>query len=129
MAPGAAAQTRGIAVAGALLHLFAFFADGGLQRAADALAISAILRRSPRSQLCHHFRHFPPAVFDEHAAFLGFSAAVPLCGAQRRDQYDRVESAVDARERAGSSGEAYGRAVAASSRGERQRFGELRQWL
>src|SRR6267154_4460672 len=112
MAAGAAAQTGGIAFAGALLHLFAFFADGGLQRAPDALAISAILRRSPRSQLCHHFRHFPPAVFDEHAAFLGFSAAVPLCGAQRRDQYDCLEPAMDARERARGSGKAYGWAMA-----------------
>src|SRR6267154_1537843 len=129
MAAGAAAQTGGIAFAGALLHLFAFFTDGGLQGAADALAISAILRRSPRSQLRNNFRHFPPAVFDEHAAFLGFGAAVPLCGAQWRDQYDRVEPAMDARERAGSSGEAYGWAVAAGARGKRQRFGELRQWL
>src|SRR6266404_8654532 len=96
MAAGAAAQTGGIASAGALLYLFAFFADGCLQRAADALAISAILRRSPRSQLCHHFRHFPPAVFDEHAAFLGFGAAVPLYGSQRRAQYDCLESALDA---------------------------------
>src|SRR5712672_239895 len=115
MAAGAAAQTRGIALAGALLHLFAFFADGGLQRAADALAISAILRRFARSQLCNNFRHFPPAVFDEHAAFLGFGAAVPLCGAQWRDQYDCVEQAVDARERARGSGEAYGRAMATGS--------------
>src|SRR6267154_3971477 len=129
MAAGAAAQTGGIAFARALLHLFAFFADGGLQRAADAVAISAILRRSPRPQLRNNFRHFPPAVFDQHAAFLGFGAAVPLCGAQRRDQYDCLESAMDARERAGSSGEAYGRAVAPDTRGERQRFGELRQWL
>src|SRR6267142_7133638 len=112
MAAGAAAQTRGIAFARALLHLFAFFTDGGLQRAADALAISAILRRLARSQLCHHFRHFPPAVFDEHAAFLGFGAAVPVCRAQRRDQYDCLESAVDACERTRGSGEAYGRAVA-----------------
>src|SRR5712671_8172476 len=112
MAASAAAQTRGIAFARALLHLFAFFADGCLQRAADALAISAILRRSPRSQLCHHFRHFPPAVFDEHAAVLGFGAAVPLCGAQRRDQYDCLESALDARERARSSSETYGWAMA-----------------
>src|SRR5882757_3813346 len=112
MAAGAATQTRGIAFAGALLHLFAFFTDGGLQGAADALAVSAILRRSPRSQLRNNFRHFPPAVFDEHAAFLGFGAAVPLCGSQRRDQYDCLESAVDARERARSSGEAYGWAMA-----------------
>src|SRR5260221_4474651 len=112
MAASADAQTRGIAFARALVHLFAFFADGCLQRAADALAISAILRRSPRSQLCHHFRHFPPAVFDEHAAFLGFSAAVPLCGAQWRDQYDCLEPAVDACERTRGSGEAYGWALA-----------------
>jgi len=40
------------------------------------------------------FRHLSPAVFDEHAAFWDFLAqAFPLCGAQRRDQYDRVESA------------------------------------
>src|SRR5882724_8809006 len=129
MAAGAAAQTRGVAFTGALLHMFAFFVDGCLQRAADALAISAILRRSPRRELRHHFRHFPPAVFDEHAAFLGFGAAVPICGAQRRDQYDRVESAVDARERARSSSETYGWALAPDTRGERQRFGELRQWL
>src|SRR5712672_2978739 len=129
MAASAAAQTRGIAFARALLHLFAFFADGCLQRAADALAISAILRRSPRSQLRNNFRHFPPAVFDEHAAFLGLGAAVPLCGAQRRDQYDCLESAVDACERAGGSSEAYGWVVAAGARGKRQRFGELRQWL
>src|SRR5438270_3731605 len=112
MAAGAAAQTRGIAVARAPLHLFAFFADGGLQRAPDALAISAILRRFARSQLCNNFRHFPPAVFDEHAAFLGFGAAVPLCGAQRRDQYDCLESAVDARERARGSSKTYGWALA-----------------
>src|SRR6267143_2186274 len=117
MAASAAAQTRGIAFARALLHLFAFFADGCLQRAADALAISAILRRSPRSELRHHFRHFSPAVFDEHAAFLGFGAAVPLCGAQRRDQYDRVEPAVDASERARGSREAYGWALAPDTRG------------
>src|SRR5882757_10036447 len=115
MAAGAAAQTRGIAFAGALLHLFAFFTDGGLQRAADALAISAILRRSPRSQLRNHFRHFPSAVFDEHAAFLGFGAAVPICRAQRRDQYDCLEPAVDACERARGSREAYGWAMATGS--------------
>src|SRR5882762_9900066 len=112
MAAGAVAQTRGIAFARALLHLFAFFADGCLQGSVDALAISAILRRLARSQLCHHFRHFPPAVFDEHAALLGFGAAVPLCGTQRRDQYDCLESAVDARERARGSSEAYGWAMA-----------------
>src|SRR5882762_5753915 len=112
MAAGAAAQTRGIAFAGALLHLFAFFADGGLQRAADALAISAILRRLARSELRHHFCHFSPAVFDEHAAFLGFGAAVPLCGTQRRDQYDCLEPAVDACKRARGSREAYGWALA-----------------
>src|SRR5437868_10531182 len=115
MAAGAAAQAGGIGFARALLHLFAFFTDGGLQRVADALAISAILRRSPRSQLCHDFCHFPPAVFDEHAAFLGFGAAVPLCRTQRRDQYDRLESAVDARERTRGSGEAYGWALAAGA--------------
>src|SRR5258706_10549669 len=124
MAAGAAAQTGGIAFAGALLHLFAFFADGCLQGSVDAVAISAILRRLARSELCHHFRHLSPAVFDEHAAFLGFGAAVPLCGAQRRDQYDRVESAVDARERARSSSETYGWALGPDTRGESQRFGE-----
>src|SRR6266478_5005595 len=113
MAAGAAAQTGGIAFAGALLYLFAFFTDGCLQRAADSLAISAILRRLARSQLCHDFRHFSPAVFDEHAALLGFGAAVPICGTQRRDQYDCLEPAVDACERTRGSGEAYGRAVAA----------------
>src|SRR6266404_363313 len=115
MAAGAAAQTGGIAVAGALLHLFAFFADGCLQGSVDALAISAILRRLARSELCHHFRHFPPAVFDQHAAFLGFGTAVPICRTQRRDQYDCLEPAVDACERTRGSGEAYGRAVAAGA--------------
>src|SRR6266403_103747 len=98
MAAGAAAQTGGIAVAGALLHLFAFFADGCLQGSVDAVAISAILRRLARSQLCHHFRLFPPAVSNNHPALRDLGAAVPRWANKRRDQSDGAEPAGDAGE-------------------------------
>ena len=110
MAIGAAAQARGVVAAAALLHLFAVVADGRLQRVADALAVSAILRRFARSFVCHDVRGLSPALFDEHFAVVASGAAVPLLGAQRRDQHDRFQSAVASREGSGTAREADGRA-------------------
>ena len=45
-------------------------------------------------------RDFSPALFHEHAAYLDACAAVPVRGAQRRNQHDWRESQVDARARA-----------------------------
>src|SRR5580692_12351633 len=84
-------QTRRIAPSRALLSLFALLANGRLQGPPHALAIPAILRRSPRRRLRHHIRDLPSALLDQHAALLGSRAAFPLCRPQRRDQHHRLE--------------------------------------
>ena len=58
VAIGAAAKTRRVGAAAALLHLFAFIADGRLQGTAHAVAVSAILRRFARSSFATTFAVF-----------------------------------------------------------------------
>ena len=118
-------ETRGVVAAAALLHLFAVVADGRLQRAADAVAVSAILRRFARSFVCDDVRGFSPALFDEHVAFVASGAAVPVFGAQRRDQYDHFQPALDSREGSRTAREADRGHVVPDSGRKRQRFGEL----
>src|SRR5215467_14185782 len=91
MAAGSAPQKSRVFATGALLRLFAFFADGRLQRTADALAVSAILRGPSRPSLRHDLRYLSPALFDQHAAFVESCSAFPLLCAQRRNQHDRFE--------------------------------------
>src|ERR1700682_548503 len=92
MATGSTAQTRRVTFAGALLHLLAFFADGGLQGVTDTVAVSAVLRRFTRSSFRHDVCCFSPAVFDQHTAVVASGAAVPVRGAQRRNQHDCFQS-------------------------------------
>src|SRR5438128_129860 len=108
-----------------MLRLFALVAVRCLQRLTHAVAVSPVLRRPARFFLRNDLRDFSSAIFDKHAAIVALGAAIPVCRTQRRDQYDRVQSAVVARKRAADSQRFGGWTVVQRPRTKRQRLGEL----
>ncbi len=70
-------------------------------------------------------RGFSSAVFDEHFAFLASGAAVPVFSAQRGDQYDHLEPALDSRQRSRTAREADGGQMVQDFGRKRQRLGEF----
>src|SRR5262249_56934932 len=86
-----------------MLRLFALFPNRCVQGIAHAVAVSSVLRRPARFLFRDKLCDLPSAIFDEHAAVLALGAAVPLRRAQWRNQYDRFQSALAARERAADS--------------------------
>jgi len=120
--PSAEAHRRGGARGD--VFLFAVFADGGVQRAAGAVAICRVLPGSGRPGLHRSLRHLSPAVCDEHAALVVAGAAVPHRGAQRGNQYHCLQPAVDAGARDGIAGRIRGRRMVPCTGRGRERFGQ-----
>ncbi len=82
---------------GMFYHPFALVAHHRLQRPAARAADREILQRTFRSG-CHQ-RALPgaPALFHQHISHLATGASVPLCRAQRRNQYRARQRELDAR--------------------------------